>query len=71
MIDVWERAGARETDGLIDPENAAGWHNYFEDFTRRHVTQEIWQDIRWNWKDPALHLRVDAALAAEPASSNP
>lgn len=71
MIEVWERAIARETDGLIDPENVAGWHIYFEDFIRRHLTQEIWQDIRWNWKDPALHRRVDAALAGEPASSNP
>ncbi len=71
MIEVWERAIARETDGLIDAENVAGWHIYFEDFVRRHLTQEIWQAIRWNWKDPALHLRVDAALASRSASSNP
>ena len=69
MFEVWERAIARENEGLIDSESVSSWHLYYEDFVKRHLTPEIWEEIRWNWKNPELHERVDAILAGPPSAA--
>jgi hypothetical protein len=66
MLEVWERAIARENEGLIDSEAVASWHMYYADFVHRHLTADVWEEIRWNWKNPELHERVDAALVGQP-----
>jgi hypothetical protein len=66
MIEIWDRAINREIGGLIAEEDVSGWHLYFEDFVQRHVTEEIWQEIRWNRVTPELHERVAVALSNQP-----
>ena len=63
MLEVWERAISRENEGLIDSAAIESWHIYYEEFVKRHVTPEMWNEIRWNWKQAELHDRVEAALA--------
>ena len=70
MIEVWERAIMRENDGLIDSSTVNSWHIYYADFVARHVTREIWDRIRWNWKEPELHERVARAMNNTAASTN-
>ena len=57
MIDAWERLG------LLRPENLEGWHPYFETWVEKHVTPELWEEIRWNWADSKFVERIDAILS--------
>ena len=50
MIDAWERLG------LLRPENLEGWHPYFETWVEKHVTPELWEEIRWNWSSRNLEI---------------
>ncbi len=61
-LDIWERSITRENEGLIDEQSVAGWHQYHHEFFKRHLTRKTWEEIRWQWMDPELHQRVDAAL---------
>jgi hypothetical protein len=64
-LDIWERAITRENEGLIDEQSVAGWHKYYGEFFRRHMTRELWEEMRWQWTDPELFQRVDSALSDE------
>ena len=61
-LDIWEKAIMRENDGLISEQVIAGWHQWYHEFIRRHLTRDMWDEIKWNWTDPELILRVEAAL---------
>lgn len=61
-LDIWEKAITRENDGLINEKVIAGWHQWYHDFFRRHLTKDMWGEIKWNWTDPELIQRVEAAL---------
>jgi hypothetical protein len=61
-LDIWERAITRENEGLIDERSVEGWHEYHHEFFRRSLTKKIWKEMRWQWKNPELHQRVDAAV---------
>ena len=62
-LDIWERAIARQNEGLINDRSIAGWHQYYHDFFGRSLTRETWEEIQWQWTDPELYRRVDAAIA--------
>jgi len=61
-LDIWEIAITRENEGLIDEQSVAGWHTYYQEFFRRYLTKEMWEEMEWQWIDSELHQRVDAAL---------
>ncbi len=65
ILDVWERAIYRQIEGLIDERYLVGWHEYFGNFVRRHLSEEMWNEVRWIWELPELHRRVEDALNAQ------
>ena len=64
-LDIWERAIARQKEGMIDDQSIAGWHKYYHKFFKRSLTNEMWKDMKWQWTDPELFRRVDAAVAGK------
>ena len=64
-LDIWERAITRENEGLIDEQSVAGWHTFYQEFFRRYLTKEMWEEMEWQWTDSELHQRVDAALISD------
>lgn len=62
-IDEWEKIDSRERLGLIQPVNLEGWHPYFESWLIRHVSPEMWEEIRWNYGDSNIAGRVDAVFS--------
>jgi hypothetical protein len=62
-LDIWERAIVRQKEGLIGEQAIAGWHRYYHEFFRRSLGRQMWEELKWNWTDPDLFRRVDAALS--------
>lgn len=61
-LDEWERLYSRERDGIIQSKNMEGWNEYFRLWCKRHVTREIWSDIRWRHTTEGFRDLVDAEL---------
>jgi len=61
-LDVWEKFYDWDRSGVID-QNMGGWHDYFSAWTRRHVSKELWEDIKWKFTDPEFNTMVEAALS--------
>ena len=61
-LDIWARSITRENEGLIDEQSVDSWHQYHEDFFRRHLNNELWDEIKWQWKEPELHQRMNEVL---------
>ena len=64
-IDIWEQILERHNAGLLTPEEMLGWNEYYTEFTKRKMNQEIWNEIRWWWAgagEPVIE-RVEAALS--------
>ena len=61
-LDLWDRMSAREREGLIDHETAAGWNAFFNEWTGRYVTRELWEQEKWGWPDDQFRGKVEAAL---------
>lgn len=61
-IDMWERFYDWDASGVI-VDNYGGWHEYFSEWTRRHVSRELWDDIKWQFTNPGFNEQVEAALA--------
>jgi len=62
-LDIWERAIVRENEGMIGEQAVAGWHLYYHEFFKRSLSQELWDELKWNWTDPELFRRVEEAIA--------
>lgn len=62
-LEIWDRANAREEEGLLQEETARLWHVYFHAFFARNMTKEIWEEMRWAWPNEAFQARVDDALS--------
>ena len=63
-LDLWERMYQREIDGVLQSETVVGWHDFFMEWFKRYVTQDIWAQIRWNWPgDSGFPELVNSALA--------
>lgn len=60
-IDLWERFYDWDMSGVI-VEDHGGWHEYFSAWTGRHVTKELWDDIKWQFTNPDFNQHVEAAL---------
>ena len=61
-LDVWERFYDWDRSGVID-KDSGGWHDYFSAWTKRYVTKEIWNDIKWEFTDPEFNAQVELALS--------
>jgi hypothetical protein len=61
-LDLWERFYDWDRSGVIE-HNVGGWHDYFSAWTKRHVTKELWDDIKWKFTDPEFHAQVESALS--------
>lgn len=72
-VDEWERLYSRERDGLIRRENMVGWNDYFRHWFRRHVSPDIWTDIRWRSTSKGFRELLDEemALATRPEGHGP
>jgi len=63
-LDLWERASDWEGSALIEAETLAPWNVYFSEWTRRNLTREIWEDIKWQYPEPSpFRDRVESALS--------
>lgn len=62
-LEIWDRAHAREQEGLLQTEVVAYWHEFFNEFFNRSLTKEMWEKMRWAWPNPEFQARVDAALS--------
>jgi hypothetical protein len=60
-IDLWERFYDWDTSGVIG-DDYGGWHEYFSEWTSRHVTRELWDDIKWQFTNPEFNKQVELAL---------
>ena len=63
-LDLWERFYDWDQSGLMrnDP---SGWNDYFSAWTRRHVTRELWDQVKWQFTEPGFREQVELALADE------
>ena len=61
-LDVWERFYDWDRSGVID-KDSGGWHDYFSAWTKRYVTKEIWNDIKWEFTDPEFNAQDELALS--------
>ena len=64
-IDIWEQILERNNAGLLTPEEMLGWNEYYTEFTKRNMNQEIWNEISWWWTgagEPVVE-RVEAVLS--------
>jgi len=61
-LDLWERFYDWDRSGVID-RNSGGWHEYFSAWTTRHLTRELWDDIKWKFTDADFNAQVESALA--------
>ncbi len=60
-LNIWERMLVRVNEGLIKPETIEGWPEWFEEWARRNLPEEIWDELRWNYPGGDFAARVDAA----------
>ena len=61
-LDVWERFYDWDRSGVIG-KDSGGWHEYFSAWTKRYVTKELWNDIKWEFTDPEFNAQVELALS--------
>ena len=61
-LDEWERLYSRERDGIIQSKNMEGWNKYFRLWLKRHVTKEIWSDLKWRHTTEGFRELVDTEL---------
>ena len=59
-IDNWARAIRREEKGLLGPEDANDWYNYYQELIQRSVTPQLWNDLKWNWGTMEIVSRIDS-----------
>ncbi len=64
-LDIWGQILERNNAGLLTPEEMLGWNEYFTDFTKRKMNQEIWNEISWWWPAAGEMVpeRVEAILS--------
>jgi hypothetical protein len=62
-LDIWEKALWAESDGLIEKTDMEPWHTFYHHFVTRNIDREMWDELKWNWQNPELSARVEAALA--------
>jgi hypothetical protein len=58
VLDLWDQLLGRYEDDLVDSKVFEGWDAYFEEFTKRHVTADVWGRIKWNWPSSQLMPRI-------------
>jgi len=64
-IDLWERASDWEDSGLMERESMDPWHEYFSEWTKRHLTREVWDDIEWQYTGSSqFRDRIESVLSA-------
>jgi hypothetical protein len=61
-LDLWDRMLVRISEGLIDPDTAEPWDEYFREWTRRNVTREHWEEHKWGWPSGTFQAQVEAVL---------
>lgn len=49
-IDLWDQSRADAGGKLISPDETNGWDGFFIRWARRHVSVEVWQEIKWGWE---------------------
>ncbi len=49
-IDLWDQSRSNAPEELISPDEIYGWDGYFIKWARRHLSIEIWQEIKWGWE---------------------
>ncbi|MFK8020473.1 MAG: hypothetical protein AB8B86_11925 [Pseudomonadales bacterium] len=49
-IDLWDQSRSDASEKLISPDETKGWDGFFIKWARRHVSIEIWQEIKWGWE---------------------
>ena len=59
-LDEWERLYSRERDGIIQSKNMEGWNEYFKLWFKKHVSREMWNDLRWRHTTEGFREFVDA-----------
>jgi len=63
-LDLWERASDWEDSRLIEADTLAPWNEYFSEWTNRNLTEEIWEEIKWQYPEPSpFRDRVESALS--------
>jgi len=61
-LDEWERLYSRERDGVIKSENLEAWNEYFRLWFVKHVTREMWNNLRWRITTDGFREVLDAAM---------
>lgn len=50
--------GAYSDPGVLVALAVEYWHEYFLQFVKRNVTNEMWEDMKWGWLDETFRKRV-------------
>lgn len=61
-LDLWQRTRDWAASDLVYEQELQGWDDYFGEWTRRHMTPDQWNDIRWRFADPEFRDYVEALL---------
>jgi hypothetical protein len=68
FLDLWEQMTARESVGLLQPGTMAGWNDWFTLWTKKFLTPELWEELRWNYDDLTDYgfaEHIDATLSSQ------
>lgn len=49
-IDLWDQSRSDGAEKLISPDEIKGWDGFFIKWARRHVSVEVWHEIKWGWE---------------------
>lgn len=50
--------GAYSDPGVLVVLTVEYWHEYFRQFVKRNLTNEMWEDMKWGWPDETFRKRV-------------
>jgi len=64
-IAVWEQLFSRYQDGQLAKDVFDSWNGFFQEWTKRHITKDDWDRIRWQFTDSDIEL-LDHVSGAVP-----
>ncbi|MFK8049645.1 MAG: hypothetical protein AB8B81_14560 [Halioglobus sp.] len=61
-VDLWDQARSLSPEPSTAFDENDGWNGYFIKWARRHVSVEVWQEIKWGW-EAGFADYVEAAIS--------
>lgn len=49
-VDLWDQSRSLSPEASTSFDENDGWNGYFIKWARRHVSVEVWQEMKWGWE---------------------